>query len=260
MSQSDKSRYFQELKAAGVKFDKHYREYTTDELQAAWSKLPQNQQPMEQHEPPQVEANVAGLADAYANLAASHAVADLPVNAAPQPVTTKPIPRRAADPNEMAGQRLNTQTEDEPIRIDDQGRAWYQEEVRKPAFAKPRGRRVLQYMDRGTETRTVQDGQYVETFEAEGRGVGRPAEVKITLPSYQVGIYKDPRFPFKVHVYNGMQGFDLFEVENFYGGRERVPGSVKRIYVENVLCYDIRSVVRAIEDEYRQLQLMGKVK
>jgi hypothetical protein len=34
-----------------------------------------------------------------------------------------------------------------------------------------------------------------------------------------------------------------------------VPPEVKRMYVENVLCYDIRSVVRAINAEYRQQQL-----
>jgi hypothetical protein len=39
-----------------------------------------------------------------------------------------------------------------------------------------------------------------------------------------------------------------------------VPTEVKRMYVENVLCYDIRTTVRAIQTEFRQLQLAGKVK
>ena len=163
------------------------------------------------------------------------------------------------DSNELPGQRLNTQPEDEPIRIDEMGRAWYQEEVRKPSFPKPRGRRVLKYMERGVKVDTVQNGEYVETFEVAGEGSPHPAEVKVTLPSYQVGIYKDPRFPFKIHCYNEREGFNFFEVCEFYGGPELVPEGCKRVYVENDLCFDIRSVVRAIQNEHRQLQLMGKV-
>jgi len=159
----------------------------------------------------------------------------------------------------MPGQRLNTQPEDTPIRIDEMGRAWFQEEVRKPSYPKPRGRRVLKYMERGVQVETVQNGDYVETFEVAGVGSPHPAEVKITLPSYQVGIYKDPRFPFRIHCYNDREGFNFFEVCEFYGGAELVPAECKRVYVENDLCWDIRSVVRAIQNEHRQLQLMGKV-
>lgn len=162
------------------------------------------------------------------------------------------------DPDELPGQRLNTQDEDTPIRVDELGRAWFQEEVRKPAYPKPRGRRVLTYMDTGVRKETVQNGEYMETFEVAGVGEARPAEVKITLPSYQVGIYKDPRFPFRVHTYNGREGFNLFEVEHYYGGAELVPATCKRVYVENDLCYDVRSVIQSIQNEYRQLQLMGK--
>lgn len=170
------------------------------------------------------------------------------------------VPRMGdADPAEMPGQRLNTKSEEEPIRIDDMGRAWYQEEVKKPAYPKPRGRRVLKYMERGVETKTVQNGEYVETFEVAGEGTPRPAEVKITLPSYQVGIYKDPRFPFRIHCYNGREGFNLFEVDEYYGGAELVPEMCKRVYIENDLCYDVRSVVRAIQAEHRQLQLTGRI-
>ena len=39
MSQSEKAQYFRALKDAGVQFDKHYREYKTDELRAAYEKL-----------------------------------------------------------------------------------------------------------------------------------------------------------------------------------------------------------------------------
>jgi hypothetical protein len=138
-------------------------------------------------------------------------------------------------------------------------RVWYQEEVRKPATPQPRGRRVLQYTNPGTETKTItlEDGT-IESFEVAGRGT-RTAEVKITMPSYQVGIYADPRFPFKVYTYGGVNGFDFFEVQEYYGGAELVPATIKRMYVANVLCYDIRTTVQAIEAEARQLALQGRI-
>jgi hypothetical protein len=169
-------------------------------------------------------------------------------------------PRQAEpDPAEFAGQHLNTKAPDEIIRVDDKGRQWIQNEIRKPATPQPRGRRVLQYTNTGTETKsvTLEDGT-VESFEVAGRGT-RTAEVKITLPSYQVGIYRDPRFPFKVYTYGGVNGFDLFEVQEFYGGPELVPASIKRMYVSNVLCYDVRTTIQAIEAEARQLALQGRI-
>jgi hypothetical protein len=187
-----------------------------------------------------------------AKLEETTVVVDPPRFEAPEPTP------READPEEMPSQRLNTQPEDVPIRTDEQGRVWYQEEVRKPAYPKPRGRRVLTYVETGTEKETIQSGEYIETFEVAGRGAGKPSEVKITLPSYQVGIYKHPRFPFKIHCYNDREGFDLEEVEDYWGGAQLVPGTVKRIYIENDLCYDIRSVVLTIQAEYRQLQLQAR--
>jgi len=182
---------------------------------------------------------------------------DLELPEDPKPVSAPP---RAQEPppEELPGMRLNTQAEDEVLRVDEQGRQWIQEEVRKPAYPKPRGRRVLTYMDTGVKQETVQNGEYVETFEVAGDRASRPSEVKITLPSYQVGIYKDPRFPFKVHCYNGMEGFDLHDVHEFYGGSELVPYAARRVYIENDLCYDIRSVIQAINAEYRQIQLTGR--
>ncbi len=176
-----------------------------------------------------------------------------------EPVKAQYPMNNQADPEELPSQRLNTALPDDVIRVDDEGRMWYQEEVQKPAYPKPRGRRVLKYVEHGVKTETVQNGEYIETFEIAGEGPGRPAEVKITLPSYQVGIYKDPRFPFKIHCYNGREGFALFEVHEFYGGAELVPEMCKRIYIENDLCYDIRSVIRAIQAEHRQLQLTGRI-
>ena len=82
-------------------------------------------------------------------------------------------------------------------------------------------------------------------------------EVKITLPSYQVGVFLDPRFPFKIHTYNGAQGFDLFDIQKYYGGSDLVPSEIKRVYVSNDLCYDIRTTIRAIQNEAREIQLKG---
>lgn len=240
MSQTEKAELYQELKNAGATFEKHYREYSTEELQAAVTQLRLQQ-------------------------AAAPAPAPEPqAKSEPSPADIPPLglpPRAHRDESEMPGVRLNRQDEFEPIRTDPEtGFVWYQEEVQKPAFPKPRGRRVLQYRDTGTKLETAQNGDYVESFEVSGDEVARSSEIKITLPSYQVGIYRDPRFPFRIHVYNERRGFDLFEVQNFYGGADLVPTEIKRVYVENVLCYDIRTTVRAIQTEYRQLQLAGRVK
>lgn len=242
MSQTEKAAYFRALKAAGTEFDKHYREYSTDELKAAYKKLDEAglAPPLEEPDEPRVKQQApTGI--------------KLPIPTVPRNV---PVGHRNA--NEMPGQRLN-QSKDgelEPIRTDPAtGFVWYQEEVRKPATAKPRGRRVLTYQETGVEQATVQDGRFTETFEVAGSGTPVSAQVKITLPSYQVGIYRDPRLPFKIYVYDERRGFDREEVEKFYGGPELVHPTVKKVYVENVLCYDVRSVIRAIQEEAREQRL-----
>lgn len=248
MSQTEKAEYFRQLKEAGVTFDRHYREYSTSELKAALDEL-QATQP-ELFPQPEPAFDPAAMREAYDRM---HD--DTP--AAPQPSPQAAPPLRPKDESELPGVR---QAEDlAPIRTDEQGRVWLQEEVRKPASPRPRGRRVLRYDSPGVKEVTVKNGDYTETFEIAGSEQMQSVEVKITLPSYQVGIYKDPRFPFKVYIYNEVTGFDFDEVNQYYGGAERVPAEIKRMYVENVLCYDIRTVVRAIEAEYRQLQLLGKV-
>ena len=143
-----------------------------------------------------------------------------------------------------------------PIRKDSANRIWFREEVKKPAIPQPRARRKLTYVDTGTKTETVSTGGYVETVEVAGDRI-ETGEVKITMPSYQVGIYLDPKLPFRVHAYNNVRGFDLFEVQAFYGGADLVPSTIKRMYVGNDLCYDIRSVIREIEAEDRRNQLKG---
>ena len=270
--QTLKSQYYKELKEAGVQFSKPYRQYTVDELEAGMEKLraaraqreaealaaaEQLQQresplpPFEEPAPapaPQPQAQAQQPPPSMADLA----------DAAVPPVPQAPVAER--DPNEMAGQRLNTKDELEPIRTDPEtGFIWFQEEVLKPGFAKPRGRRVLRTQDSAAKKVTVQSGEYTETFEVAGDGPRQATEVKITLPSYQTGIYLDPRYPFKIHTYNGVKGFDFFEVGNYYGGIDLVPPGIKRMYVENVLCWDIRTTILAINQEYRQLQLTGRI-
>jgi hypothetical protein len=238
MASQEKSDLYRQRKDSGVPLTRPYVEYTIDQLRAELTSIA-----LQSGTTPDKEPEPAPEPEFMPE---------------PEPMP-EPIPR-PRDPEEMPSQRLNTQDEDEIIRVDEQGRQWIQEEVLKPAYPKPRGRRVLTYIDTGVEQKSVQSGEYVETFEVAGKGTGRPAEVKITLPSYQVGIYKDPRFPFKVITYNGRNGFDLFDVQKYYGGAELVPVECKRTYIENVLCYDIRTVIRAIQTEHRHLQLTGRIK
>lgn len=274
MSAAAKGFYFRRLKGAGVELDRHFRNYTTDELieadrmaiEAGLLKPPTDEELAELaakvHKPkPRDEPT---LPDPNLVDAAAHAVeTGEPAPTAffgfgeEVPPVAPPAPVRP-ELGEMAGERQNTKDAEEILFVDDEGRAWLQKEVLKPAFPKPRGRRVLRYQDSGVVQQTVKEGEYTETFEVAGDPRNAtPAEIKITLPSYQVGIYRDPRYPFKVVTYNGKSAFDRLEVEQFYGGPELVPAICKRAYVENVLCYDMRSVVRAINEEYRQMRLAG---
>ncbi len=243
MSQSDKAAYYKALQAAGVTFDRHYREYTTDDLVEMYRLLPGDGKP-----PVELELDL-GLEESEAT----------PDSSTPSPTAEQPLVPGAPKPEDsLPGAHALEVEEGEPVRVDENGLVWYQEEIRKPSFPKPRGRRILKYLNPGVEQKQVINGDYLESFEVAGSRT-TAGEIKITLPSYQVGIYKDPTMPFKIYVYNGMRGFDLFEVQDFYGGADLVPLEVKRIYVENVLCYDIRSVVRAIQTEYRQQQLAGRI-
>lgn len=238
MTQAEKAALWTELKDAGVRFEKHYREYTTETLRSARDVLRER------------------LSQTAAVEPVPMPVAEMPRNPTPpreQPgfqLPETPVNRRKA-PDTMAGVRQNTRDDDEPIRVDPDGTIWYQDEVRKPAFPKPRGRRVLKYTDPGVREETVKAGQYTETFEVAG-DENRLSEVKITLPAYQVGIYRDPRLPFKVHVYNDKRGFDFDDVQKFYGGADMVPSEILRDYVSNDLVYDIRTTIRAINTEYRE--------
>ena len=215
-----KSDYYNLLKEAGYEFQQHFRDYTVVQLEA---------------------------------LAAAEGLTLAVPTQAPSPVAP-PAPKAA--PDEVAG--LRTYSGDEtPIRVDDEGLVWFRDEVRKPGGASPRRRRRLTYIDPGVQevTATGSD-RYIERFEIAGTASNQ-AEVTITMPTYQVGVYLDPRFPFKIHVYNDTRGFDLFDVQEFYGGADLVPSTIKRVYISNDLCYDMRSVIQAIQSEARAQQLQG---
>jgi hypothetical protein len=237
MSQAEKAALWRELKERGVEFPLHYREYSQSQLEESYERLIAA-------EGPQRGAKEEPLAPAQRV-------------ETPQPRQGFALPRR--EPDQHAGLRLNTHAEDEPLRVDENGLIWYQDEVRKAAFPKPRGRRVLDYLDPGVRTETAQTGNgYTETFEMPG-DQARPSQVKITLPTHQVGIYRDPNLPFKIHLYNDNRGFDLFEVRDFYGGADLVPEDIKTVYVGQSLCYDIRTTRRAIEAEYREKLLKKEI-
>ena len=267
MSAAAKGFHFRRLKAAGVPLDRHFRDYTTAELREADDLAIANGllQPPTADELAELDAKIhkpkpreepAPLPPADEPAPAGFFGFDEPL---PEP-TAPPEPARP-ELGEMAGERQNSKDVEEILYIDDEGKAWLQKEVLKPAFPKPRGRRVLNYSDPGVITKTVKDGEYSETFEVSGDPRNaQPAQIKITLPSYQVGMYRDPRYPFKVITYNGREAFDYMEVEEYYGGAELVPPVCKRVYVENTLCYDMRSVIRAINEEFRALQLSGQIR
>lgn len=239
MSQGTKSQLYQELKAAGVTFDRHYREYNTAELQRGVDAL----RAQEGYAPP------APKPEPVAPQAHRHEQ---------EPVAQAPgTPHLSAPADPLAAQNAYLSDAEAPLRVDPAtGFVWFREEVRKPEVPRARPRRKLTYIDSGSTTRTVANGKYTETFEVAG-DEHRVGEVRITMPSYQVGVYLDPRFPFRIHVYNENRGFDLFDVQKFYGGGDLVPPEIKRVYIENDLCYDIRTTVRAIQAEHRQNHLQG---
>ena len=264
--------YYKALKQAGVTFDKHYREYTEEELRVAYDQMVEAgaieaqtevfvQEPTEAAPPPFIEhaseiselqQQISQLTSLVAQMASASAQAPQHQESltprAPEPA----LPRTLPDPDEHAGVTLNV-APGEPIKTDEAGRVWYQTEVRKPAFPKPRGRRVLRTLDPGVTTETIRVGEYTETFEVPGDPANaRPMEVKVTLPSYQTGIYKEPGLPFKIHTYNGVRGFDYDDVNSYYGHPDLVPSEIKKMYVSSDLCYDITTTIRAIENEYRE--------
>lgn len=143
----------------------------------------------------------------------------------------------------------------QPLRIDLQGRIWFRDEILKPAVPKPRMTRKKRYMETGVkkEETFLPDGRLDEIYEVAGE-TRKELTVTTTLPSWQVGKYKDPRFPFAIHVYNGIRGFDHLEIVIYFGGLNLVPKSIRTIYVGNQLCYDITSARETIQDQFNALR------
>lgn len=256
MSTAVKGAYWRALKALGHPFEHHYREYKEAELRDLYEALT-----------PEQQAQYPVLVKTPQREKEAQPVHTIPAQSLEMPETrhsevpeTRPSPPVLEIPfSDTPLDRYASMRGDwpmVPLRRDSQNRVWFQEEVRQPGYAAPRARRKIQYMETGVERRTftMSDGS-TETVEVAGNEQ-RASEVRITLPSYQVGIYQDPRYPFKVHVYADQEGFDLEEVEGFYGGSEMVPADVKRIYISNVLCYDIRTTLRAIQNEAVRLRLI----
>ena len=245
MSQAEKGALWRELQERGVTLPKHYREYSTQQLRDAKAKLDAAQAPKPKPAPePEIVFPPAP------------APVQEPVYAAvPAPT---PVPVQGA--SEHAGMTPSSHDPEAPIRIDPEtGFEWYVDEVPKAALPRPRGRRLVRFENSDVKTVTINQGSgRTESFEMPGERKYM-SEARVTLPSHQVGIYKDPRYPFKIHVYNNERGFDLFEVEDFYNGVDLMPKEIKRKYVGQTLCYDMRTTIRAIEDEYRERALKGEI-
>lgn len=162
---------------------------------------------------------------------------------------------RDKDESELPTQRRSDELT--PIRTDAQGRVWFQEEIHKSSLARPRGYRVFRELGSGVKEIQVEDGEgYTETIEVSD-GTRKPLEVKVGIPTWQVGIYKDPQFPFRIVQYRDVRGFFRTDVDEFFGGPDVLPENVQTTYVGNLLCYPIREVVVAINREFNMLQKKG---
>jgi len=281
MAKAEKAVYWRSLKGAGVALEKNYRDYTTAELQALVAEhgvsliepppTPRDAPPPREQGPDisdqlaqltqvigqlvqlQVGQQSAAAAQHERVAAATERVVERRREEARPSAPARGELDRGLDNAEHAGLNANSHTASDVLYTDEFGNEWYQREVTKAGYAKPRGRRVLRTNDTKVETETITVGDYVETFEISGsQQNSQPTEIKVTLPSYQCGIYKPKNMPFKVHTYNGLQGFDRDDVQAYFGGRRLVPATVKSIYVHMDWCYEIASVISTIEAEYRE--------
>jgi hypothetical protein len=169
-----------------------------------------------------------------------------------------PFTDRGAD---RAGLTINTHGPEDPLRVDNLGRVWYMDEVAKPSIPRPRMVRRTRSTSSNVVTIATKrpDGGLDETFEIAGQEQ-HEITIKTTLPSSQVGIYVDPRMPFKIHQYGGRRGFDYEEVRNFYGGLDLIPTRIKEgtIYIGLDLCFDLNKVRDEMERELRERTLEGR--
>lgn len=221
MAATSRSELWQALKSVGYPFTKKYQDYTGEELEAIHQSLLR------------------------------------------QAAERTGVEGRAKDASELPTQRRaaggDFSDDMKPIRTDERGRVIYQEEIQKSSLAKPRGYRVFREIGTGVKDVTIDSGDgYTETIEVPD-GSRKPLEVKVGIPTWQVGIYKDPQFPFRVVEYRSTRGFLRTDVEEFFGGADVLPEGVSTMYVGNLLCYPIRETVVAINREFNQLQKRGSV-
>jgi hypothetical protein len=233
VTQAERKALWDELLAEGWQPSKHYREHSVQELQDNLSQIRQERATKAQPTP-----------DDFVRQAELDALLETPADT-------------------IAGIRTSTPDE-KPIRIDETGKIWYRDYIPKPGYAKERGKRVLEFIDPGVRTAHVKDGNgsIVESFEVPGNAQ-RPGRATIALPSYQIGLYRDPALLgefFKIHVYGDKRVFDFFDVEKYFGGRHQIPKTCKRDYADTMLGFDIDSVIEAIDNEYRDKVLKKEIK
>lgn len=249
---------YSELRERGWEPDKPYREYSVEQLQEIRDSMIQTST---------ISADQAGSLGSLG----SALMADFQAEGFEEGVTeddhkprvTSPQPQevheRRPEPT-LKGRPAKEEKTPEglpegALRADSAGRIWYREEI-GPEIAKNRRlrKRVTQVVPEKVEVKQIHSGDYIETIEVVGEGT-RNLDAFITMPPTQTGIYKDPRFPFKVFTYNGALGFSYGDVNDYYGGVEFVPSTIKKKFVGNMLAYDIKSVISTIERKYRELTL-----
>lgn len=248
---------YSELREQGWEPDRPYREYSLEQLQGIKA---------ERDAHPLITVNDGGhLGDLGAGLMAefkAEGFEDGVKEDDHQPRATSPQPQQTRD-RRPVGQLKREAPEDKApeglpegaIRADEHGRIWFREEI-GPEVARNRRlrKRITQVVPDKVEVKQIQAGEYIETIEVVGEGT-RSLDAFITMPPTQVGIYLDPRFPWKIFTYNGSLGFSYGDVNTYYGGVEFVPSTVKKKFVGNMMAYDIKSAISTVERKYRELQL-----
>ena len=243
-SEPSRSQLWQDLKDRGFKPAKRYRDYTVAELTEAFKELKASE--------PTLDFSAEGFEELTTEK-------DTEVRATtptrqdvhehrPRLKSDKESPALREDPK-------GVMDDEEPLRVDDEGRTWYREEINPNVSRGKRLRKRITFTGPETvEVKQVKSGDYIETIEVIGEAT-RSQDAFVTMPPSQTNIFKDPRYPFKVFTYNGTLGFSFGDVNDFYGGEEFVPPAIKKRFVGNMLAYDIKTVIAEIERKAREIKL-----
>ena len=279
-----KSELYQALKELGATFGKPYVNYTEAEFEDMLTKLAQGEAPAAAEAvAPRLPQSEPNEPDPYLGLPPRAEAPERPTRVQPgirrEPQTIDEFMAGVVDLFEkrqlVEGRSLRfkgmevpikdtgaeragltySHPDDIPIRVDLSARVWFMDEVAKPSIPKARMTRKTRGIDPGVkQVRTVDaSGRLDEIYEVAG-DEHRELITTVTLPSWQVGKYRDARFPFMIHTYNGLSGFDYMEVIRFFGGRDLVPGTIKRLYVGNQLCFHIPTTRDTIHDQFAKLK------